>query len=141
MLNDAEGIIKSIIKRAEKEWSRTITVDEALGTLKLLSQDNGPYGIQATVLNDSHLLVWTFGAPWYAVGEKWITEQFFVRIGRGKSSDAFAAIDRLAAKIGATGIVMATSLAHNDEALGKILVNEGYTGMSSQYFKAYTPTN
>lgn len=138
LISSADTVLAAIVKRAEKEWARKLSKDDALSTLYLLAKDTGPYGLQATVLNDSHLLVWTFAGPWYAMSEKWITEQFFVRIGKGSTADALAAIDLLAEKIGATGTVMATSLAANDAALGRLYGQHGYSPMSSQHFKSYT---
>lgn len=138
LLASADTVLEAIIKRAEKEWTRKLSREDALGVIKQLAKDNGPYGLQATVLNDSHLLVWTFAGPWYAMSEKWITEHFFVRIGKGSTKLALDAIDLLASKIGATATVMATSLAANDAALGRLYGQSGYSPMSSQHIKFYT---
>lgn len=138
LLEGAPVVLDAIIARAQKEWSRTLSREDALLTLRNLGKGTSPYGLQATVLNDSHLLLWTLGSPWYAPSERWITEQFYVRIGKGSSKDAFVAIDALARNVGATGVVMATSLAADDSALGRLLASNGYSGMSSQHFKPYT---
>lgn len=134
-LANSEATLDAIIKRSQKDWARALDRPAALAVMHKLAQDNGPYGLQATVLNDSHLLVWTFGGPWYAPTEKWITEQFFLRLGRGSTDAAFDAIDLLKERTGASGVIMATSLAKNDEALGRLLARHGYMPMSSQHFK------
>lgn len=137
LLSNSEATLAAVIKRAEKDWSKKLTQKEALDTLQMLATDRGPYGLQATVLNDSHLLIWSFDAPWYAAKERWIIEQFFVRIGRGPSDKAFAAIDLLSDKLSATGVLMATSLAADDSALGRLYQKHGYAPMSQQYLKSY----
>lgn len=138
LLANAGKVLEAIIARAKKEWSRKLSKDDALEVLTKLAEGTNPYGLHATVLNDSHLLVWQFGGMWYAPQERWIVEQFYVRIGKGSSDDALVAIDALARNIAATGTIMATALAHNDEALGRLLAKSGYQPMSSQHIKLYT---
>lgn len=137
LLQNADSVLSAVIKKADKEWAIQLSRESALATLQKLATEEKPFGLEATVLNDSHLLIWSFSAPWYAGDQRWITEQFFLRVGKGSTADAFTAIDLLAEKIGATGVVMATSLAHNDAALGRLLGAQGYSPMSSQHFKPY----
>ena len=138
LLKNIDSILDAVIRKAEKEWAVTLTREVAIATLEKMGREEKPFGLYASVLNDSHLLIWSFAAPWYAGDQRWITEQFFLRIGKGATKDAFTAIDLLARNIGATGVVMATSLARNDAALGRLLAGQGYQPMSSQHFKSYT---
>jgi len=136
-LANSEKLIEQIVRKSGKTWTENgFSKEAALTVWNQLAQGEEPYGLHAAVLNDSHILVFTFGTPWYAKG-KWIIEQFFLRIGKGSSKDAFDAIDLLAAKLGASGVTMATSLASDDSALGRLLASHGYSPMSSQHFKGY----
>lgn len=138
LLQNAGTVLEAVIQRADKEWSRKITQEDALAVLQQLSTGSIVNNqLHATVLNDSHLLVWQFGGLWYAPHEKWIIEQFYVRIGKGSHRDALLAVDALARNIGATGTIMGTALAKNDDALGRLLSQSGYSPMSQQYFKTY----
>lgn len=137
-LENSDKILDQVLRKSGKSWLENgFSKEDALNVWNALGRGESPFGLHAAVLNDSHVLVFTFGKPWYAKGN-WIIEQFFLRVGKGSSKDAFAAIDLLAEKLGATGITMATSMAADDSALGRLLGTNGYSPMSQQHFKSYS---
>lgn len=133
----APEVLARVLLRSNKEWARAVDTGASVKTLADLIRECEHAGLSAAVLNDSHLLIYTVASPWYAPNEKLIVEQFFVRMDRGQTDEALAALDLLAKDLGATGAVMATSLAANDAALGRLLTRYGYSAMSSQHFKSY----
>lgn len=131
----APEILARVLIRSQKEWARTVDTAAAVRQVAGLVREAEHNGLSAVVLNNSHLLIYQLGGPWYAPYEKLIIEQFFVRLDKGPTSEALAAIDLLAKDLGATGVVMATSLAANDKALGRLLGRFGYSPMSSQHYR------
>lgn len=124
-----------IQQRSKTEWFNIIDTDEAVNTLRELAQGNNPGGLQAVVLSDSHLLVFSLGGPWYAPHKRWLIEQFFARIGPGDEAQAYEALELLAEDTQASHIIMATALARHDEALGRVYERYGFAKQSSQYVK------
>lgn len=131
----APDMLARVLLRSNKGWARTVDTQAAVKVVSGLVQDYEHAGLSAAVLHDSHLLIYSVGSPWYAPTEKLIIEQFFVRVDKGSTEEALAALDLLAKDLGATGVVMATSLAANDKALGRLLGRFGYTSMSSQHWR------
>lgn len=134
----APEIMASVMQRASgkgKTWENRTDIEAAIAVAQALADGQDIPGLQATVLNNSHLLVYSVGSPWYASSSKWLIEQFFIRIGRGTVGCALNDLDELARQLGATTVVMATSLAANDAALGRLYAQHGYSSQSSQHFK------
>lgn len=121
--------------RDGKDWAARLETDSALAIFQRLADGEDIPGLQAVILNDSHLLVYSLGHPWWTKDKAWLIEQFFIRIGRGPAAGAFHDLDELAKSLGATTVVMATSLAANDQALGRLYARHGYTPQSSQHIK------
>lgn len=134
LLWEAPEHIERLVKRSKPEWFQAIDIDHVIATLKDLAAGNNPGGLQAVILNGSHLLVFSIGGPWFGK-DTWLIEQFFMRVGKGDEADAYAALELLAEDAGASHIIMATALARNDEALGKVYQRYGYTKQSTQYVK------
>lgn len=135
LLWEAPDLIASTFARTTKLWEGTTDVTGALDVFHRIADGNQPPGLDAVVLNGSHLLLYSLAAPWWNPTEVWLSEQFFIRIGRGPTACAFAAIEQLASDLGASHIVMATGLAKSDEALGKLYSRFGYSQQSTQHVK------
>lgn len=121
--------------RDGKDWDNRLDIEAALDVFQALADGKEIPGLMAVVLNDSHLLVYALGSPWWTNRKTWLTEQFFIRIGRGSADGAFNDLDEFAKSLGCSSIVMATSLAANDEALGRLYARHGYSPQSSQHIK------
>ena len=135
LLWKAPDEMKRVFAKSKPEWEKSIDFDGALRTIQRIADGRPVQGVDAVILNDSHLFVYSVLSPWWQPGERWLTEQFFVRIGRGFTSCAFHAIDLLAEDYRASKIVMATGLAKSDEALGKLYRRFGYSQQSTQHVK------
>jgi hypothetical protein len=134
----APELAASVMQRSErdgKDWDNRLDIEPALDTFQALADGKEIPGLQAVVLNDSHLLVYGIGHPWWTNHKKWLIEQFFIRIGRGSADAAFHDLDEFAKSLGCSSIVMATSLAASDEALGRLYAKHGYSPQSSQHIK------
>lgn len=130
-----EEKLTSVIRRSSKQWADTaLEMEEALAVFYKLTMQAEYQGMKAVMLNDSHLLMYTVGSTWYAPHKKILLEQFYLRVGRGSGPEALEEIKELARAEGATGIIMATSLASNDAALGRLLAQSGYSPMSSMHY-------
>lgn len=129
-----EGVLDRSL-RDNKRFADNIDHDAALGTVILLLQGNDIPGINAVILNDSHLLVYSVAQPWFSGSELWLIEQFYMRVGRGSSDAALDAVDELGRSLDCGRVVFGTSLAPSDKALGRLLERRGYLPQSSQLIK------
>jgi hypothetical protein len=128
--------LRKVLAKSDKAWAKNFPVQAAFDIVAAFARGDTPVPhVQATVLADSHLLLWGLAEPWYYPGQKWLVEEFFIRVGAGCHKDALKSLDLLAENVGATGIVMATALARSDLALGRLLAQQGYSPMNSQHFK------
>lgn len=140
LMQRAPEIAASVMQRSErdgKDWDNRLESEAALAIFQRLADGEDIPGLQAVILNDSHLLVYSLGHPWWCKDKAWMIEQFFIRIDRGPASGAFHDLDELAKSLGCTTVVMATSLAANDQALGRLYAKHGYRPQSSQHFKEF----
>lgn len=136
LLWKAPEVIARLQQRSKGEWFENIDTTRVVETLRKLGQGLHPGGLSAAILNNSHLLVYSLGGPWFAQdGERWLIEQFFMRVDAGEEAGAYEALELLAEDLGASRIIMATALARRDEALGKVYERYGYAKQSSQYVK------
>lgn len=139
LIANAETIYREVVDRSKrygKHFHKMVDEPSAVYVIKeLLRGSPSSAGLNAVVLNDSHLLVYAQGPLWFTGGSSWLLEQFYVRIGKGCARSALASIDELASDLGCTGIVMATSLAAKDSALGRLFESSGYSHQSSQFLK------
>lgn len=120
--------------RDGKGWDNRINPDDALEIIVALMFNDGPPGLEAVVLNDSHLLLFNVGSPWWSK-TPWLIEQFYLRLARGSAPAALAAIDTLAKDRACTSVVFGTSMAANDFALARLLGRAGYSPQSQQLIK------
>lgn len=138
LMQRAPAIMDGVLRRLGgrgKHWDDRIEVDGAISVAQALADGIEIPGLQAAVLNNSHLLIYSLGAPWFNSSQRWLIEQFFIRIDRGPTVFAFRDLEDLARASGASRIVMATSLAASDEALGRLYAQNGYSPESSQHIK------
>jgi len=134
----APEIMASVMQRASgkgKNWDSRTDIEAAIAIAQALADGQDIPGLQAAVLNNSHLLIYNIGSPWFSSSKVWLIEQFFIRIGRGPVACAMRDLDDLARAQGATTVVMATSLAANDTALGRLYAQHGYGAQSTQHIK------
>lgn len=137
LLQRAPELAAAVLQRSArdgKQWDQRLDMGAALAVFEQLAEADMP-GLRAAVLNCSHLLVYSLGGFWFDPSKLWVIEQFFIRIGRGPAILAMNDIDTLARDAGAKGVIMATSLAANDAALGRLYARHGYSPQSSQHFK------
>jgi hypothetical protein len=128
--------LRKVLAKSDKAWAKDFPVQAAFDIVAAFARGDTPVPhVHATVLADSHLLLWGLTEPWYYPGQKWLVEEFFIRVGAGSHKDALESLDLLAENVGATGVAMATALARSDRALGRLLAQQGYSPMSSQHFK------
>jgi hypothetical protein len=120
-----------------KDWAGKVDPARAIAALRQLAEEPAEdAALFAVVLNDTHLLVFTLAAPWYAnAGDRWLVEQFFIRIAPGDAAGAYEAIDLVAEDFQASHIIMATAFAKDDAALGKVYERYGYAQQSAQFVK------
>lgn len=136
LLWKAPEVISRLQRKSKDAWFEHIDTDRVVETLQMLSRGLHPNGLSAAILNNSHLLVYSLGGPWFTIGgERWLVEQFFMRVDHGEEAGAYEALELLAEDLGASRIIMATALARRDEALGKVYERYGYAKQSSQYVK------
>jgi hypothetical protein len=118
-----------------KTWATRLEPTQALQAFaKLLDGGELPNGVKAVMLEDSHVLLYAVSSPWWNT-DRWLSEQFFIRVGRGSTDKAMAALDSLARGLGCTQIVFATSLAARDVSLSRLLSRFGYSQESTQHIK------
>ncbi len=124
--------------RSGKTWAAIVDVDAALEIFEWLCE-NESYAelLRAVIVGESHFLAYAVSPMWFAPGRPWLVEQFFLRVAPGDHLLAMADIDQLAQSVGARGTVMATMLAPDDEALGRLFEQDGYRKQCSQYLKEY----
>lgn len=117
------------------EWLDRLDYEAVMDSYHDMAYLPASPGLDTVILAGTHLLTFSIGAPWFNPGKRWLTEQFFTRIGTGPAASAYEALDDLARDLRVDATVMATSLAPNDEALGKLYEEQGYRLQSSQYIK------
>lgn len=138
LLANSRQLYWTMLGRSErdgKSFADLIDHNAALSTVESLLRGEPSEGVQAVILNDSHLLVYSVGAPWFAGQDVWLIEQFYMRVGRGSSDAALDAVDELGRSLGCSTVVFGTSLAPSDKALGRLLERRGYLPQSSQLIK------
>jgi hypothetical protein len=134
---DMQTLYDTVLARSSrdgKDWDSRINPSDALDVIVSLMFNAGPPDLEAVVLNDSHLLLFSVGNPWWSK-TPWLIEQFYIRLARGTSSAALMAVDQLARDRSCTSIIFGTSLAADDEALSRLLARAGYQPQSRQLIK------
>lgn len=138
-LEDTAPEVLERSRRDGKVWASVIDVDVALSVFRWLGDHEDLGGeLRAVICNDSHLLVYAVGPIWFTKpGTKWLIEQYFARVGHGPFSAAMADIEQLARGYDAAGVLMATMLAPNDEALSRMYAQHGYPQQCAQHLKVF----
>lgn len=139
LMAQAPELAAAVMRRSEREgkqWGGIMDVDAALSVFRHLSEHEDLAGeLRAVVLNDSHFFAYSVGPLWFVPGATFLVEQFFMRVGRGQTTAALTDVEDLGRSLGCRFVLMATSLAANDEALGRLLRSHGYRPHSSQHLK------
>ena len=122
--------------RDGKRWGEILDVDAALAVFQHLSEHESLGGeLCAVIVNDSHFFAYSVSPLWFVPGAKFLLEQFWMRVGRGSGTAALDQVEDLGRSLGCRYVLMATSLAANDEALARLLRRRGYFPHSSQHLK------
>lgn len=120
--------------RDGKVWADFLDTDACIGVFSWLAEQEDLHGLRCVIVNDSHLLAYCVAPMWFAPDRPLLVEQFFMRVGRGSADQAMEDIKQLARDNGCHGVLMATMLAPDDAALGRLYERHGGTQHSSQYF-------
>ena len=115
-----------LLSRCKPEWKTRFDQDkiELMVTGALCGQK--PYGMQAVLLNHSHLLIYTTGHTWYNQARV-LDEQLMVRVSEGSFTDALAALDLLVKDECCDYVTLGTLLSHNDAAYTRLAEQNGFT--------------
>lgn len=124
--------------RDGKTWATFLDADACIATFAWLAEQEDLQGLRCAIVNDSHLLAYCVAPMWFAPTKPLLVEQFFLRVGRGSSDEAMAQIKLFALEQGCAGVLMATMLAPDDEALGRLYERHGGRQHSSQYLMELT---
>lgn len=132
-------VVMARSRRQGKTWAAIIDVESALGIFAWLAE-NETYAdhLRAVIVGESHFFAYAVSPMWFAPAKPWLVEQFFLRVAPGEHQHAMADIDAMAQALGVRGTLMATMLAPDDEALGRLFEQGGYRKQCSQYLKEYT---
>lgn len=135
LLHNIDLLVGRFIRRAQqagKSFGQMIDPDATFIAVHAALEGEHPE-LQAVVLGDTHILLYSLARPWWSC-ETWLIEQFYGRIAKGQS-DPLGSLDFFAGDhLGVSKIVFGTTLA-NDAALGRLLAQSGYTQQSTQYIK------
>lgn len=119
--------------RDGKVWAEFLDKDACLHIWQHLAEHEDMGGLRCVIVNDSHLFAFCVSPMWFAPTKPLLIEQFFMRVGRGSSDVAIDDIKALGTSLGCKAVLMATMLAPDDEALGRLYERHGGTKHSSQY--------
>lgn len=83
--------------------------------------------VDATVIDNSYLLVYSIVVPWYSKNRTVLCEDMVLRIGKGsKFSRVIATLDHLADKHDCCAIVTGGALARSSKAIERLYRQGGY---------------
>jgi hypothetical protein len=119
--------------RDGKVWAQFLDREACVLAFQWLAEHEDLQGLRAVVLNDSHLLAYCVAPMWFAPDKPLLVEQFFMRMARGSGDAAMDDIKQLARDAGCHAVLMATMLAPDDDALGRLYERHGATRHSAQY--------
>jgi hypothetical protein len=125
-----------VFKRSERDgktWAQFLDRDACVSVFQWLAEHEELAGLRCAIVNDSHLFAYCVAPMWFAPDKPLLVEQFFMRVARGSADDAMQDIKQLARDNGCAAVLMATMLAPDDEALGRLYVKHGGSLHSSQY--------
>jgi hypothetical protein len=139
LLARAPELAKAVLERSARDgkvWDLVLDVEACVAVFRTLAEQEDVGGLRCAIVNDSHLFAYSVTAFWFMPSVPVLAEQFLLRVGRGSSDAAMDAIEMLGREAGCKFSLMATSLAANDEALGRLYARRGYSPQSSQHLKA-----
>lgn len=119
--------------REGKRWAEFLDVDACVGVFDWLAQHEDLQGLRAAIVGESHFFAYCVAPMWFAPTRPLLVEQFFMRVARGSCDAAMEDIKQLGRDCGCWGVLMATMLAPDDAALGRLYERHGGTQHSSQY--------
>jgi hypothetical protein len=119
--------------RDGKAWATFLDPDACIGVFEFLAEHEDLGGLRCAIVNDSHLIAYCIAPMWFAPTKPLLVEHFFMRVGRGSSDEAMEQIKQLGRDSGCAAVLMATMLAPDDEALGRLYQRAGGVKHSSQY--------
>lgn len=119
----------AIEHRTNKEWFKFVDVEHVLTLIQT--------GLMPTaLLDDSYLVLYTIGAPWYHPSIQFVQEQLVLRVGAGGTLRKVTDFLEHKAKFhNAAGVAVGTALAHNDESLKRMYAKRGYNQQGVQLLK------
>lgn len=134
LLRKVRPMARQIIRDAKPEVQAGLDLNTVVATVTSALKGEFPQGLTSVLLNNSHVLLFQVGHPWYSK-EDVLYEQLFVRVGSGPLTGALAALDQLAAHYGCTRIMMGSLVTPSDEAYTKLLTPHGYTQAANVLIK------
>jgi hypothetical protein len=121
--------------RDGKTWNQMLSVDACVQVFRALAEVEDVGGLRCVIANDSHLFAYCITEFWFMPGAKVLAEQFMLRVARGPSTVALDQIEAMGKDAGCRYVLMATTLAASDQALGRLFARRGYSLQSSQHLK------
>ena len=118
-------------ERAGKQWVKLIDPVLIEATLK----NNNP-NIHCVIVEDTYLVLFAVIKPWFT-HKSLIDEKLIFRLldGPGKFSDAVAALEYIAERMQASGVMVGTALAPRDEVLVRLFQRAGFESSQVGLFK------
>jgi hypothetical protein len=132
----AEELCAGVLQRSERDgkvWAQFLDPEACVSVFQWLAEHEELAGLRCVIVNDSHLLAYCVAPMWFAPDKPLLVEQFFMRLARGSSDQAMDDIKQLARDNGCAALLMATMLAPDDEALGRLYRKHGGAQHSTQY--------
>ena len=132
----ADELCAAVFERSARDgkaWATFLDQNACVGVFEFLAENEELGGLRCVIVNDSHLLAYCVAPMWFAPERPLLIEQFFMRVGRGSADEAMAEIKAMAREQGCHGVLMATMLAPDDDALGRLYERHGGRKHSSQY--------
>lgn len=138
ILADGQAMGAALLARSQRDGKHSgglLDMESAVRVVQHLCEHDSIGEMRAVIAGDSHLFLYFVGPLWFNPHRQIMIEQFFMRVDRGPHSAALQDIEDLAREVGAQGVLMATMLAPDDEALGRLFARSGYQQQSTQHFK------
>lgn len=136
LLARADELCAGVFARSERDgkvWAQFIDADAAIAVFEHLTEHEDMGGLRCAIVGNSHLLAYCVAPMWFAPTKPLLVEQFFMRVARGSSDAAMEEIKQLARDNDCAAVLMATMLAPDDDALGRLYERHGGSKHSTQY--------
>jgi hypothetical protein len=132
----APDLCAAVFARSERDgktWAQFLDAQACIDLFAWLAVHEELQGLRCVIVNDSHLLAYCVAPMWFAPDKPLLVEQFFMRVARGSSDAAMEDVKQLARDNGCAAVLMATMLAPDDDALGRLYERHGGVKHSTQY--------